>query len=592
MNVCYFLSFVYLILMFMGCKKSDKKLCLISSIIYSFVLLFCYNTFVIYLIYLFGINGSMLLFSIINYFVGSIIGIIILVRGNGIQKYFIDKKKLLSCFIVGILIFILGYFRFRGFNAIAFASGDSGIHYGHTLKFSQELSILDINNTKNDVYGYFVRVMPISYINGGLLFNILSNVKSYVVFMWFNVCCLVLSGLLFLVTLFDIYSNRSKNNFYFIFFTMLYILAFPLNNFIMGFCYLSQCIMVINLLCLTVYKFKDKFNEDIIFKIIVLFLILFSCFYSYYLFVPVIYMAVGLYYIYLCNKKIITFKQFLLYGLITLGLPFVIGYSYFFVTLFEEYGVGIVSKTLNTNGYCYVSVTSLFLFIFGTIYLAFDFRKRRKFDFLTIILMLITIYIVLFLVLFILERVEVYYLFKLFSLYWLFLLLYVFNKIIGYRKRIYFICLCLFGLNIYVYLFPLSDFSSLLVNSNIYSYNARHFSDRGLIYESYELDILEKSTDYNDICVDDRHFLLLGGNVKHIWAYFITDNIPVVGSTTGHISYLFNNKLNGFKEFEEDNRYRCLIYYYEDRDININKDKYDVLYENDKGAIIKKKNIS
>ena len=26
--------------------------------------------------------------------------------------------------------------------------------------------------------------------------------------------------------------------------------------------------------------------------------------------------------------------------------------------------------------------------------------------------------------------------------------------------------------------------------------------------------------------------------------------------------------------------------------ININKDKYDVLYENDKGAIIKKKNIS
>ena len=111
------------------------------------------------------------------------------------------------------LIFILGYFRFRGFNAIAFASGDSGIHYGHTLKFSHELSILDINNTKNDVYGYFVRVMPISYINGGLLFIILSIVKPYIVFMWFNVCCLVLSGLLFLVTLFDIYSNRSKNKF-------------------------------------------------------------------------------------------------------------------------------------------------------------------------------------------------------------------------------------------------------------------------------------------------------------------------------------------------------------------------------------------
>ena len=223
MVIGYVISLFYLVIMFMLYRKSDKKLCLISSIVYTLALLFCYNTFVVYFLYLFGVDGSILLYSIINYFIGTIIGVVIILKDKKIQKYYFDKKKFIVFLIVGILIFLVGSFRHRWFNAIGFASGDSGIHYGHTLRFSQELSILDINNTKNDVEGYYVRVMPISYINGGLLFNIFSSIKPYVVFLWYNVGCLTLSGLVFLVTLFEVFKHKKNNYLYHIVFSLFYI---------------------------------------------------------------------------------------------------------------------------------------------------------------------------------------------------------------------------------------------------------------------------------------------------------------------------------------------------------------------------------
>ena len=258
MNLIYLLSIIYLMTIFMLYKKSDNKLCLISSIIYSICLLFCYNTFIVYFLYLLGINGSIILFSIINFLLGTIISIIIYIKGKKIQKYFISKKKLLTFIILGIIIFLVGFFRYRGFSSIAFESGDSAIHYSHALKFKDELSILDINNSRNDVEGYYVRIMPISYINCGLLFNMFSNVDSYIVFLWYNVLSLILCSLLFLVTIIDSFKLKKKDYIYGLLFSLLYTLAFPLNNFMMGFCYLSLGIMTINLLYLTIYYFKDK----------------------------------------------------------------------------------------------------------------------------------------------------------------------------------------------------------------------------------------------------------------------------------------------------------------------------------------------
>ena len=86
MSIFYVLSVIYLVVMFLMYRKKTSKLCIISALVYAIALLFCYNTFVVYFLYLIGINGSILIFSIINYFIGSIIGLLIL-KEKKIQKY-------------------------------------------------------------------------------------------------------------------------------------------------------------------------------------------------------------------------------------------------------------------------------------------------------------------------------------------------------------------------------------------------------------------------------------------------------------------------------------------------------------------------
>ena len=113
--------------------------------------------------------------------------------------------------------------------------------------------------------------------------------------------------------------------------------------------------------------------------------------------------------------------------------------------------------------------------------------------------------------------------------------------------------------------------------------------DDGVIFEEEELDLLEKSVQYNDICRNDKHFLLLGGNNKHIWAYYITGNLPVLGPPTGNINYLFENKIIKFEEWEDNTDYSCLIYYYDGKNVSVDENKYQILYDNEKGAIIKRK---
>ena len=99
--------------------------------------------------------------------------------------------------------------------------------------------------------------------------------------------CLVLYTLLFLATILQFFKN--KNYLYLFVITMLYGLGFPLNNLVFGFCYLGLGVMVINLVIYFFSFYKDNISDNFIFKIIILFILSFSIFFSYYLFMPYIY---------------------------------------------------------------------------------------------------------------------------------------------------------------------------------------------------------------------------------------------------------------------------------------------------------------
>ena len=162
-----------------------------------------------------------------------------------------------------MVVILIGCFRFRGFTTISYESADSSVHYRHALSFVDNLEILNKNNSNDLVYGNFRAVMPISYVNCGFMMKILDSVPTYKVFMLFDVCCLMISSLLFFVTIINIL--KKKNYFYSVGLTLMYLLGFPLNNLLFGFCYLGLGVMVINLLFLTVIKIKS-FNDNFYFE--------------------------------------------------------------------------------------------------------------------------------------------------------------------------------------------------------------------------------------------------------------------------------------------------------------------------------------
>ncbi len=581
----YMLSIVFLLIAFLLYPKENKKLNLLSWIVYTLGILVCYNTFIVCLIAFLKQQGSLPIYSTINYIVGSIL-FIISIKKNQFQKYTIHLPDIITFLCISLISIGIGYFRFNGFSAISYQSGDSAAHYRHALHFSEELSLLNKTNSQDILYGNFERVMPISYINGGLFLHLFSNIKPYQAFLIYDTLCYLLSSLLFLTTLTKIYSPKKGNYLYLFILTHIYILGFPLNSFLFGFCYLGLGLMVVNLLFLTILNFEGKLQQDRIFKLTILFLLNFSVFFSYYLFIPCIYLALGLYYILLWKKKKWQFKDTLLYGTITLIIPFIIGFTHFLIPLFGK-NQGSILTVINLDGDIYRNITPIYVFAIVFCYLLFDkIKNKRKLDYFYLNLYTIAGYIVIFLVLYALHYAQIYYLYKLFYLYWIFEIL-LLGKLLA-NKRVYLYTLFTIVISgfLYVTFFPTTSLTNLLIRVNVYNWNAKAMAPDQFMFNKKELELVEKSTKYKSICEHNHEFLLVGDKRKNFWFYSITGSVPVLEDDNGWNIEKNNITLGTWQNLDE---YNCVIYYYDNAISYYDKFMYDVLYENEEGIILKKK---
>lgn len=587
MKIIYLLSVFYLMISFLLYKKANKKLSIVSSVIYTIGVLFCYNTMVVCLYTFLKIKGSLLVLSLFNYGIGSLLNLISLKRKER-QQYIFDKKEFMVVICILLIAFLIGFFRFRGFTTISYETGDPAIHYRQALHFKEKLEILGMENSKDIVYVNFYRALPISYVNSGLLLHIFSDMSSYQLFTIYDVLCYGLYAILFFVTIFQILGQKKKYLFYSFILTLLYMLAFPLNNLVFGFCYLGLGIMVVNLLYLTVRQIKD-FDKQVLFQLCLLFILTFSVFFSYYLFMPCVYLALGLYYIYLWKKKKLSLKKLLLYGIVTLIIPFLIGFIHFILPDYTVFREGTIAAAAKSEGYIYSNITPIYLLIMVTgIILYKKALGKGKVSYFQLNLDVITSCIFLFIILYLLKKMELYYLYKLFYLYWFFVIIYLGKSLIKWKKYVYIIfSLILMGMGI-VYLFPNSKMTSFLTSINIYNWNARTFLDDKIIFTEKELEIMDKSIQYQDVCEENNEFLILGNKFKNLWFYSYTGSVPVFGYRYENPNQLYETNI-GFKFWTGLKKYDCLVYFYEDNKVDYEKDNFDILYQNEDGAILKKK---
>ncbi|MEE3343313.1 MAG: O-antigen polymerase [Bacilli bacterium] len=587
MKYIYLISILLLIISFLLLKKTSKKENIINSIIYNICFIIPYQTLLVYLFHLLNIDGNLLYYTFVNIFIALIL-LILTINKKQIQHYYIQKKELLLYLSLIFIIFITIFIRFRGFTILTYLSDDSSIHYRMAMNFKRELSYLTTNNSKDLLYKDFAKAMPASYINGGFFLKIFENYKPYKVFIIYDMLCLILSSLLFLSTLIKLYQNKKNNYLYIFIISILYSISFPLNNLLYGFFYLGIGIMIINLIFITIKEINNNLNKNIYINLIILFILNLSLFFSYYLFIPNIYLTLGIYYILLYKQKKINLKTLLKYSIITLILPFIIGFIHFLLpSLFKE---GSFVKAIIYEGAIYDNLTPLYLFILFIGYLCYKiYHKKLNFNNYTFLnIYIISLYGVIFLILYIFKIAKLYYFYKLFYLLSLFIAIALSELLINKKKILYKGSIIIAVLLLFPLICGNNNISTLISKTNIYSYNSNEIFNPNIRFTKKELDIIEYANKNKKICTLNHEFPIITRTYKKFWYYALTDTFPIINHSNKGAKQLDTPSIK-LQQWRYYSKHPCLVYFYEDKKPKYQLTEYSILYKNNSGIILKKK---
>ena len=378
MGIIYALTVLILFISFILIKKTDKKLNILGFTAITIGVLFCYNTFVCYVLTFFVIPVTLLNLSIINLIV-SVILIFLIIRKKQTQAYEIHKIDILYILLLLVAVLIISYLNFGFPFNIKYETGDPSVHYLTADMFCKNDSLLITD--KDEVYGSFTTRKTVSYVNSGLImkcFNgVIDSYYNYNIFIVFGIFVLFITAWAMYTTI-STFSIDNKTRFLAFIVSLIYTMGYPLNSFLFGFEYLSMGILLICLIFDMVHYFKVK-ELKIAYIVMIFALLNFGVFSAYYMFVPFLYPALWLYFCidsYEKDKSIFTKKNILLL-VTTLLIPFFLGLIYHIIP--EIYGViinsaidsetllkyssNLVGSGLATYGYIYVNLYSNMLLL-------------------------------------------------------------------------------------------------------------------------------------------------------------------------------------------------------------------------------------
>lgn len=441
MGTMYLISAVMLLVAIILVKKTEKELNIISFFSISVVALFCYNTFICYILTFFTISITLLGLSLINLMFTLIVAIKIL-KDKKVQNYIFEKIDILYVLLILAIVLIVSYINFGYPFNVKYETGDPSVHYLTSVMFAESDALLAA--TEGDyLYGSFNVRKTVSYVNSGLLMKCLcpklEALDCYSVFVCFGILTLFLTGLTMYAALTNI-AKKTEHRLWAFVMAVICTLGYPLNSFLFGFEYLSMGLLIIcAIIDLVYYHQNDILNTN--FFIILMFLLSFGLFSAYYMFVPFIYPALWLYFCiqnYYKTKNIIT-KELVIILITTLLIPFILGYIYHLAP--EIYSVFInngkienpmelsshlVNSGLAVDGYIYMNLYSNMLLLLPLpIYLFIKDLKDNKLknnSFMALAIVFCIAFIGLLLVGNYFEKVSLYYLSKNYFVLWILLL--------------------------------------------------------------------------------------------------------------------------------------------------------------------------
>lgn len=577
-SIIYVISVIFLLVTFLSIKKSDKKQNILLWFFISIMLLFCYNTVIVYLLSFMYVHSTLLTLSLVNIFVTILLSIFIF-KNRNIQKYYVNKIDILAITILAILVIIIGYLRFGFPFKIVYETVDPGTHFWTSMDFFRESILLDKAETAVD---FSARVFG-SYTNVGITFKILYPIVGYIdlyaVYIGYDLFMLFMSGIIFYFFIRYLYKDTK---FWFILIgSIIYLTGYPLNNMIFGFFYSGHVVTLFSILIL-MFKFLDnkELNEKNVLVLITL-LNIGICF-TYYLYTPILIVAEIGYFIY----KFKYIEKFDVKGLIKkilliILLPIVPTIMYFFIPYI---GVGqhSIFYQLNIDGYFYNSYFSNFLlFIPLILYYLINMLKNKKINFEICLFLLIVSIVTYIIYLSTAGLVLQYYSSKFFYMLWLLCFILLFdlfkqNDINKQFVKIYigtFIATLLFTIfHIEDKLYDKNEAWGNRISStnllNVYSWNIDKMKYSNITFTLNELRIIDKLYEIEATNVIDNFIQTF--NARRLWlnAFFWNEKLDYPENEVyGYmIKDTFFDPLDYDCYWDMDHRYKYFVVFYRDFD--------------------------
>lgn len=612
MNIIYLITVLVLYFTILFIRKDNYKYNFVISFVFFLALFYFCNILLISILSLLSIPINFIVLSIINCCLIISLIVIYYKRNNSklqMQKLEYNWKEIFFLALVVAICFFIGIIRFNNFNSISYETTDPAVHYKSALEFSENMELLTEDNSADELYKNFNHTMPGFSLNCGILIKALPFISSYKVYMIFDVLILCLLSITFYATCLMI--KRNKNNEFFVFLiTCLYSGGYALNNLIFGFGYLGVGILATNLIVFTwiIIDTKNVKTKKYILYFL-LFLFNYSLFFSYYLFMPVVYLAQGLYLIYRWLKKECKFKDILEMGIITLIIPFIIGLAYFILPgFFSSTSSASMTNAIALEGYIYRDLWSNFILIIPLVlFSVIKEFKSKKITFMSFVFIIELLYIIVTFILGLKGYISSYYYFKSYFILWLFSYIYI-VKLINYDNKesgvifklsILYIC--------FIVLICLSNiektiqeknilFNNTIVSpsyANIYWFNISKVVEDNAILNSDELEIVNKTIENKNNCIKNKEIPVIGNYLQKLWFYSISDIVPIYEHEVGKLNGFYEDNFD-FQSWNNDDESKCLVIFDSANNldsenyIDINYDNYEILYKNGSGYIIKK----
>ena len=591
MEIFYIVTVLWLFVSTMLIKKSDEKQNVLLRGVLSIVLFTIYNIFWGFVFLVFKIPYILLTLAIVNVLVSGI-NTFIVCRKKERQKYFLRVKDLV--FLIVLLVFIVGFaINQYGFPfEIKYETTDPAIHF---------LATMEIYNNKTLQWN---GSMPAASINSAILFDtfdfVVPQQSFYCLFIIFDLIILYLIGAVFYLGITNKVESKVKSVITMIF-TLLFVCAYPLNSVLFGYAYLTVGLLYMT--TLIVLAVNVKLNEFKMFPFCVeMFLIVYGIFFSYYLFVPVVYSAFGLYMLFdmLKNKKSknifsICTKENIIKVLVILILPTALGFLYFVLPSLIQSGETTISH-IATEGYIYRDLYSNFVLLapLAIFYVLYNIKnKKNSFSMiLTVISALFSLYL--------LKKglrgeVSSYYYFKMYFLLWIlvvymnikamFIMIENKNGIFVYSFTIVFLGILFILYTGYDYKISninilFNPYNSINSYANIYAFNLNKVRTDKKIYSNSQLEaikhLLEISEDKQNIQINGDILQMLWAN--SVWKITDIDNVHLLQK---------EEKLDIQKWLENENK-KYLIYFDTSNVLDRESENYKVIYEKQDVIILEK----